>query len=168
MNNASTRITITLLSLMLLSLAGTALAQETAHGHAGKGQHHGRANFPMPVVDMMMRAVRHLDLSDEQTESIKGIMKSLKSDERQLTKEMRSGQEQLKGLIKADTFDEEAVADLAEKEGALTTRRLILASKAMSQVYAQLTDEQRAQLERMAEERAERGAEIRKQRTEDV
>ncbi len=38
---------------------------------------------------------------------------------------MRAGHEQLKELIKADSFDEAAVTALAEKEGALTAERLI-------------------------------------------
>ncbi len=168
MKNATTRITIILLSTMLLGLTGAALAQGPAHEHGRKGQHQPRENFPMPVVDMTMRAVRHLDLSDEQTASIKEIMHALKSEERQLTREMKSGQAQLKELIKAETFDEAAVAELADKEGTLTTERLILASRAMSQVYAQLTDEQRGQLETMAAERAERRAENRRERSDDV
>jgi len=110
----------------------------------------------MPGVERMMRGIMHLDLSDEQRASIKGIMHGLKAEERPLLKEMKSGHEQLKELIKAESFDEQAVATLAEKEGALAAERLIIASRAMSEVYAQLTDEQRTELETMAAERASR------------
>jgi hypothetical protein len=54
---------------------------------------------------------------------------------------------------------------LAEQEGALAAERLIIASRAMSAVYGQLTDEQRVELETMATERAERRAEKRGQRS---
>jgi protein CpxP len=114
-----------------------------------------------------MRAVMHLDLSDEQENSIRGIMKSLKKNDRDLMKEMRSNQEQLKDLIKADTFDETAVADIAGKEGTLTTERLILASRAMSQVYALLTAEQREELSAMAAKRDARRAEKRARWSDD-
>jgi len=162
MNKTISRLTITVFSTALLALAGTALAQEPGPGHFGEGPpHHGRSMPGMPVVDMMMRAVMHLDLSDEQEDSIRAIMKSFKTDDRELMKDMRSNHEQLKELIKADTFDETAVAEIAGKEGTLTTERLILASRAMSQVYAELNDEQRAELQAMAEERKARRAEKR-------
>jgi len=162
MNKALTSLTTVIFSTALLTLAGSALAQEPpGPGHFRDGPHHGPGMFGMPGVDMVMRGVMHLDLSDDQRDSIKDIMKTLKTEDRQLMKETKSGHEQLKDLIKADTFDETAVADIAEKEGAVTTQRVILGSRALSQVYALLTDEQRTELETMAAERAERRAERR-------
>jgi protein CpxP len=166
MNKAITRMIITLLSSMLLTLTGTALAQDTTHEHGGKGRHHERENQSLPVVDMTMRAVRHLDLSDEQRASIRAIMQDLKAKERPLMKEVKGGHEQLKDLIKAESYDESAVAAVAEKHGVLAAERLIIGSRAMSEVYGQLTDEQRAELETMAAERAERRLEYRKQRSD--
>ena len=167
MNKAISRLTITFFSIALMALAGTALA-EPGSGHYRDGPpHHGRGMPGMPVVDKVMRAVMHLDLSDEQENSIRGIMKSLKTDDRDLMKEMRSNHEQLKDLIKADTFDETAVADIAGKEGTLTTERLMLASRAMSQVYAQLTAEQREELSAMAAKREARRAEKRERWSDD-
>lgn len=167
MNKAISRLTITFFSIALLALSGAALAGPGPDHFRDGPPHHGRGMPGMPVVDTVMRAVMHLDLSDEQEDSIRGIMKSLKADDRALMKDMRSNREQLKDLIKADAFDESAVAEIAGAEGALTTERLILASRAMSQVYAQLTDEQRAELQAMAEERAARRAEKRKEWLDD-
>lgn len=167
MNKAISRLTITFFSIALLTLAGAALAGPVPDHFSDGTPHHGRGMPGMPLVDMVMRTVMHLDLSDEQEDSIRDIMKTLRTEDRRLMKEMKSGHEQLKNLIKADTFDENAVADLAGIEGALTTERLILASRAMSQVYAQLTDEQRAELQVMAEERAARRAERRKEWMDD-
>ena len=158
----------TLLATLLLAFMGTALAQDPVadpQDTAKKSRHHQRGNQPMPVVERMMRGIRHLDLSDEQKTSIKGIMQDLKAEERPLVREMKSGHTQLKELIKSDIFDEQAVASLAEKEGALSAERLIIASRAMSAVYAQLTDEQRAELEAMAAERAAKRTEKRNQRS---
>ena len=109
---------------------------------------------------------RHLDLSDDQKADIKAIMHDLKTEERELAKEMKLGHEQLKELIKADSFDEEAVSRLADQEGALTAQRLMISSRALSEVYAQLTGEQRNELEIMAAKRAERRADKREQRSD--
>jgi len=158
---------ITFLSIALMALAGAALAGPGPDHFRDGPPHHGRGMPGMPVVDTVMRAVMHLDLSDKQEANIRDIMKSLKTYDRELMKDMRSNQKQLRELVKADTYDENAVAQLAGQEGTLTTKRLILASRAMSQVYAQLTDEQRAELQAMAEERAERRAEKRREWLED-
>ena len=57
-----------------------------------------------------------------------------------------------------------AVSALAKKEGALAAERLIITSRAMSKVYAQLTDEQRAELATIPSERAAKRAEKRAER----
>jgi len=157
-----------------LTVTGAALAQDSManpagakNGHHQQGRHQQRGDQPMPVVEHMMRAVRHLDLSDEQQESVKAIMHGLKTQERQLMKEMKAGHEQLKELIKADSYDETAVAALAEKEGSLAAERLMSASRAMSEIYGLLSDEQRVELEVMASERQARRAEKRQPRSDE-
>jgi protein CpxP len=155
----------TILATLLICFMGTTLAQDPVAEPTRKGHKQQRGNQAMPAVAGMMRAVRHLDLSDDQKADIKVIMQELKVEERQLTKEIKLGHEQLKELIKANSFDEEAVAAVADQEGALAAERLIITSRAMSEVYAQLTDEQRAELETMSTERAARRAEKRGQRS---
>ena len=157
MKNMKDMMTGTFLTTLLLASMSTAIAQDPVAdpvNYAQKNRHHQRGSQSMPAVERMMRGIRHLDLSDEQKANIKGIMKGLKAEVRPLAKEIKSGHEQLKELIKAESFDEQAVAALAENEGALAAERLIIASRAMSAVYTQLTDEQRAELESMAAERA--------------
>lgn len=161
-------ITGTILVTLLLAFMGTALAQDPVADpqvKAQKSRQHHRGNQALPAVERMMRGIRHLDLSDEQKVNIKGIMRELRAEERSLLKEMKSGHEQLRELIKAESFDEQAVASIAETEGALAAERLIIASRAMSAVYSQLTDEQRAELEVMAAERSAKRSEKRKQRS---
>jgi protein CpxP len=168
MKTLKNMITGSILSTLLLTFMGTALAQDTGKDFADsakKGRHHQRGNQSMPAVEQMMRGIRHLDLSDEQKANIRSIMKNLKAEERPLAKETKAGHEQLKELIKAESFDELAVTALAEHEGALTAERLIIASRAMSAVYGQLTDEQRMKLGTMATKRAQRRAGKRGQRS---
>jgi len=155
----------TIIATLLICFMGTALALDPVTEPTRKGHKHQRGQHQMPAVAGMMRAIRHLDLSDDQKADIKVIMQELKAEERQLTKEMKLGHEQLKELIKAESFDEEAVAALADQEGALTAERLIVTSRALSEIYGQLTDEQRAELENMATERAARRAEKRGRRS---
>lgn len=165
MKNPISKISIFLLTSMLLTLAGAAQAQDPAHEHGRRGQHHPSENQSLPIVDMTVRAVRHLDLSDEQKASIRTIMQDLKANEGPLKQALKNSHEQLKDLIKAESYDEKAVKALAEKEGALLAERLVISSRAMSEIFAQLTDEQRAELETMAAEREARRAENRKQRS---
>jgi protein CpxP len=157
-------------SAMAIIMTGLTFAQELGIEPEQKQQrqqrHHRqhRGNQAMPAVDQLIRAVRRLGLDDEQRQGIRAIMAGMKAEVRPVMREIKSGHQQLKELIKADTFDEAAITALAEKEGALTTERVMIASRTASQVLKILTDEQRAQLETMAAERQERRAERRKQR----
>ncbi len=155
----------TILTTLLICFMGTAVAQDPVAEPTRKEHKQQRGNHAMPVVAGMMRGIRHLDLSDDQKAGIKAIMQDLKAEERELKREMKFGHEQLKELIKADVFDEEAVAALADQEGVLAAERLVVSSRALSEVYGQLTDEQRAELEVMATERAARRAGKRGQRS---
>ena len=164
MKNFTRLLSLTITATLLMAMSGTLLAQDSMADDTGsvkKERHHQRGSQPMPGVTNMMRAIRHLDLSDDQKASFKEIMHTLKAEQRVLAKEMKAGHEQLKELIKSESYDEQAVVAVAEKEGALAAERLILASRAMSQVYSQLTDEQRLQLEAMAAERKARRSEKR-------
>ncbi len=158
------KLIITIITTLLLTAAGTALAQNYSGEPGEKGRHHQRGPQGMPVVHQLMRGLKRLDLDDEQRASIEAVMQGLKAEVRPIMQETKAGHLQLKELIKADTYDEEAVAALAEKEGELAAERVMLSSKAMSEAFGQLTDEQRVQLAEMAEERNERRGERHKQR----
>ena len=158
MNKLTRSMTRAILITLLASATGTALAQEPVDEPGKKRMQHQRGYQVSPGVDRMMRAIRRLDLSETQKSDIKAVMQGLKAENRQITKEMRAGYNQLNELIKADIYDEAAVATLAEQEGALAAERLIISSRAMSQVYGLLTDEQRLELEAMAERRKEKRA----------
>ncbi len=155
------KLTTTIISSLLLTIAGMTLTQD-AYGEPGrKGQHQQRERGmqAMPIVDKLMHAIRRLDLDDAQKDSIRVVMQDLKAGVHPLMQETKAGQLELKELIKADTYDEGAVAALAEQEGALAAERLMITSKALSDIFSQLTDEQRSELETMAEERHERRGE---------
>ena len=162
------KLIITIATTLLLTTSVSVLAQDEQSGERSrKGDRHQGGMQAMPVADKLMRAVRHLDLSDEQKESIKTIAKGMKADMRAIMHETRAGHIALQELIKSGVYDEEAVAVIAGKEGDLAAERLMITSRAMSEVYKQLTDEQRIELESMAantrqnrgEKRQKRGSE---------
>lgn len=160
------KLAIIMITTLLLTATGTALAQDFDGKPGRKGQHHQRGMKAMPVVEQFMRSLKRLDLSDEQKDSIKTVMQGLKADVRPIMKEMKTGHVQLKELIKADNYDEQAVTTLAEKEGMLAAKRLMMTSRALSDIYSLLTDEQRAELDTMAAKRQQQREERREHRAD--
>ena len=158
------KLIITTTMALLLMLSGLALAQDDFYGDRERNQRHKRGMPAMPVVSQVFRAVRRLDLSEDQKSAVKEIMQRLKQETRPIMGEMKANHVLLRDLIKAETYDEAAVAELAEAEGKLAAERLVFTSRALSDMYAQLTDEQREELETMAAERRERMNERRQQR----
>jgi len=160
------KLMITLVSSLLLAATGTALAQDNTPGEReNKVRHQQRGAQVTPAVTQLMRALKRLDLNDEQREAIRAIRGALKADVRPIMKGMKAGQLQLKELVNADSYDEAAVAVLAGKEGDLTAERILLTSRALSGILGLLTDEQRAELEAMAAQRKEKRAQGREQRS---
>ena len=155
---------ITIITTLLLTVSGMALAQDFYGEQGNKGQRSQRGMQGMPMVDQIMRGLRRLDLEDEQRESIRAIMQGLKAETSPVMQKTRAVHLQLKELIKADVYDEDAIAALAVQEGDFATERMMITSRALSQVYGQLTQDQRDELDTIATERQERRAERRAQR----
>ncbi len=156
------KLIITIVTALLLTLAGTAIAQNNFGGPGNKGQQRGMQG--MAVGEQMMRGLRRLDLEDEQRNNIRAIMQDLKADTSLSMQKTRALKLQLKELIKADVYNEGAIEALALQEGDFAAERLMIASRALSEVYGHLTQEQRDELEAMAAERQERRADRQKQR----
>jgi protein CpxP len=155
------KLIVTIIATVLLTSAGTVMAQDFYGEPGNKGQRHHRGMQAMPAVEQLMRGIRRLDLDDAQQENIRAIMQDLKAEARPIMEETRAGHLQLKELVKADTYDEKAVAALAEKEGDLAAERMMITSRALSEVFSHLTEGQRTQLEEMSTERMARRSERR-------
>ena len=158
------KISIAIITTLLLTVSGMALAQDFSGEPGNKGQRGQRGMQGNPMVDQIMRGLRRLDLEDEQRESIRAIMQGLKAETSPVMQKTRAVHLQLKELIKADVYDEDAVAALAVQEGDFAAERLMITSRALSEVYTHLSQEQRDELAAMATERQERRAERRAQR----
>ena len=158
------KLIITIISTLLLTAAGTAIAQKPAGEPGRKTPNHQRGMQAMPAVEKLIRAVRHLDLTDEQRAGVRAVMQGLKQDVRPIMMETKAGYEQLQKLVKAASYNEEAVAALAQKEGDLVAERVMITSQALSKIYNLLTDEQRTELEAMAAKRMARRTERRERK----
>jgi len=155
------KLMISVITALLLTVSGIAVAQDgdPGQGPGNKGQrpHRGMQAQPRTMMEGVMRAIKRLDLSEEQKEGIWATVHDLRGELHPIMVEMKTGQRELRELITSASFDEQAAAALAEKEGDLTEQRILLTSAAVADVLGQLTEEQRAQLEAMAAERKQRG-----------
>jgi Spy/CpxP family protein refolding chaperone len=152
-------------SFMLVA-AGSALAGDRSGGPGKGGKHQQRGPEGSQIVERFQHALRQLDLSEEQKAATKVIMEDLREQSREIGQELRDNQMALRNLITADTWNENDAARLAAQEGDLTAQRTLLMSKAMSDIYAQLTSDQRAEMAASAEERQERHSAKREARQE--
>jgi len=143
----------TILATTLLMSAGTTLAQDNNFDRNDRGPRAQRGVAGMPIIERVVRAIHRLDLSDEQKDSIRAAMRDLRADAGPIMSEIKAGHKQLRELITANEYDENAVAEVATKEGDLATERLVIASRTLATVLGYLTDEQRAQLDEMAAQR---------------
>ena len=113
------------LFLATLMFAGASFAAD--HG-PGKGRmqkdrmHQRGPDMGMQVIEHLGKALRRLDLSEEQKESIHADMKGLREELKPLVKEIHQGRKELHGLITADSYDADAAAAIAEQQGELTTQ----------------------------------------------
>jgi len=158
MQNRIKPILMTVLAAAFLMSASASFAQDDGYGPGKRGQ---RGMQGMPAVEQLMRAIHRLDLGDEQQAGIRAVMQEMKAEVRPIMEEMKAGHLQLKELVKADEYDEGTVAGLAAREGDLAAERMVITSRALSEVYGYLNDEQRAELEEMATQRMERRSEKR-------
>ena len=145
------RISISLLMAVILLAASTASA-ERGPSHDRMNQRPG-GEFGTQVIEHLTRAIRRLDLSDEQRESIRNDLKGLRTSLKPTIKELHQGRKELHGLVTADSYDADAVAAIAEHQGDLVAEISTIASGVAAGVLAQLSDQQRAELMAMGEER---------------
>lgn len=152
--------------IMALTLAaGLAVAGAASAADRGprmdRQEHRGGQEFGLQVIQHLGKAIRRLDLSEEQRVAIHDEFGVFKETVKPLVHEFHSGRKGLHGVITADAFDADAAAEIAEQQGQLTTEITMLVSEAAAAVLAHLSDEQRAELQAMGEERRVRKSEHR-------
>lgn len=148
----------TFLVAAVLAIAGTAIAHEQDRDHdrnrdRDRSGQHDRATMGLPAIEHLVRAFRHLDLDEGQKETIHVELKAMRETIHPLMKQTHESRRELHELITAVEYDEEAVSALATEQGNLTAEITMIVGSTASTVLAQLTDEQRSELEAMGEKR---------------
>lgn len=122
-----------------LLIAGSifAIAQRSGQkeiGHfGGRGGHGGPAMF-----------LRGLDLNDDQKAKVKEIMKASKANIEPLMKQIRENRQKAAGLGTDGKFDQSQVEAAAAEQGNLVAKLIVEKEKAKAEIFAILSDEQRA------------------------
>jgi periplasmic protein CpxP/Spy len=132
---------------MLLLLAVVGFSQ---HGGPQQGPHppgRGLRGGPGgPGEGILRHLSRELNLTEEQKTQIKKIAEGAEESSKALREQMRSLHEGQKDGFKEGAFDEAAVRAAAEARAKVQVELEVIHARTMSQVFAVLTAEQRAQL----------------------
>ena len=114
------------------------VAQRTAN--KGTGEFGGRRGGP----HMGMMFLRGLDLTDEQKAKVKEITESSRTTIEPIAQLLRDGRLKLEALGTDGSFDQAKVEALAAEQSALMGKMIVEKEKTKAQIFAILTDEQKA------------------------
>ena len=92
-------------------------------------------------------ALRGLDLTDEQKAKVKEIMESGRANAEPLIEQMRDNHEKISVLGTDGKFNQAQVEALAAEQGNITAKMIVEKEKIKAQIFAILTDEQKAKAE---------------------
>ncbi len=156
---------IALATLLTAALSATAFAAPPGRDGFGQGPRAGHK--PPSPVGMLARAIdRHIDVTDEQRAEIEAILDAHRAEARPLATQERATRRELADLVRSGAWDEATLTTLAERQGELTTQRIVLGAHGAADLLAVLNDEQRAELEALREARREQFRERRDRRRE--
>ncbi len=112
---------------------------------AQKAHHPGRSGFVPGRGDHMLgMALRGLDLTDEQKAKVKEIMEASRTSVEPLGQQMRDNHKTLADLGANGAFDQAKVEAAATEQGNIMAKLIVEREKARAQVFAILTDDQKA------------------------
>lgn len=102
----------------------------------------------------MMMGLRQLNLTDEQKAKVKEIIEANRATMEPIRDAMRANHEKLAAM--KGTFDEAAVTPVATEQGNLMAQMIVARQKVKSEIFAILTDEQKAKAEQLQQQMKER------------
>ena len=138
------RKTIVILAVAVVLVIGGvfAIAQRAVHrGFGGHGMHGGQGA-------MMM--LRRLDLSSDQQAKVKEIFEANKGTVQPLREQLKANHDKLAAL--GGSFDEGQVNAIAKEQGELMSQMIVARQKVKSQIFAILTDDQKAKAAQLQKE----------------
>lgn len=135
-NHIAKRIYLYLLTglLSVFAFIGATHAQPGMHNDAEK---HSR---------MFERIAKRLDLTDEQQTAVEQLREQFSAEQKPLKERLHATRDELHNLSSVDSYDEDAVADLADQLGELTKELAVAHLSFRNQLQLLLTEEQRAQM----------------------
>lgn len=104
----------------------------------------------------LSHAVQRLDLTDAQQDAIRSIFEANREDMMANFEASRALRAEIEALLREDTLNTDALAELAEREGELAEERVLLGGTLASEVLAELDEDQRDELAALRDERQER------------
>jgi Spy/CpxP family protein refolding chaperone len=138
------RIYIGIIAIIVLIAGGIfVLAQRAEKGGFGW---HGRG-------EMMFHA---LNLTDEQKTQVKQIMDASKAKVEPIREQLKANHEKLEAATANGAFDEAQVTTIANEQAGLASQLIVERERAKSQVFALLTDDQKAKASEMKAKMQER------------
>ena len=140
--------TIAILAVAAILVIGGvfAIAQRAVHkGFGGYGMRGGQRA-------MMM--LKHLDLTDDQRAKVKDIFEANKGTVQPIFAELKANHEKLAAL--GGSFDEGQVTAIAKAQGELMSQLIVARQTVKSQIFAILTDDQKAKAAQMQQEMKQR------------
>ena len=150
-----------LLALLMSGLLATSAYADFDGKKGPRDRHFNGPGFGMPNPDMISeRMAERLGLNEAQRESVDNIMSAAKPEIKALREKAKANRDALKAL---DPSDPE-VQNIALSNGELATEATLLFARVRGEIDAVLTDEQRAELAELKEQRGERRAERRARR----
>lgn len=111
---------------------------------AQKARHSGGPGFGHCRGDHIGMALRGLDLTDEQKAKVKEIMDASKANVEPLIQQMRDNHKTIADLGTNGAFDQAKVEAAASEQGNTMAKLIVEKEKAKAQVFALLTDDQKA------------------------
>jgi Spy/CpxP family protein refolding chaperone len=143
--------------LASLALVAAIVTGGVASAHAFEGTFDGcdgpRAEHKMNPQKRIDRMAKELKLSPSQKDQIGAIMMAEQQQVEPLRQKMGEGHKQIQSVVHAATFDESAVRAIAAEQAKISTELLVSRARAMSQVNALLTPEQRELVQKFRDSR---------------
>ena len=119
--------------------------------------------FERGGVKMMKMMARHLDLTELQKDQMRELLIGAKEGAEQRKIEFGNYQSQMKALIQADEFDEEAFNALNETYQPMFKEKALAKARMKHAMYQLLDAEQREKLETMKSKRSSKMRRVRSQ-----
>ena len=134
--------TIAILAVAILAIGAVFVVAQKVARHGGHGSGFGR----MHGAGLMLR---ELNLTDDQKAKVKTIMETSKTTVQPLMASLRDNHKKLADLTANGAFDETQVQALATEQGDLMAKLIVEKERVKSQIFAILTDEQKAKAAQM-------------------